>query len=134
MTESTTTVRVARERRASRASAVWFGLVLVALGLLMTLSAFDVAPALGLGRIWPVAVIGAGAAKMYDAWGTPAAGSGIGLIMTGIWFLLVNFGIFGMTYHNAWPLILVGIGISIMWRAFLEERSGPRRTENGDGR
>lgn len=134
MTNVQTAGQVVQEQKSSRASSVWFGLILVALGLLLTLNRLDVAPALSLGRIWPVAIIGAGAAKIYDSWGTPAAGSGMGLVMTGVWFLLINFRIFGLTYQNAWPLIIVGVGISIMWHAFLEERSGTMRREDGNGR
>jgi hypothetical protein len=68
----------------------------------------------------------------------------MGLMMTGLWFLVVNFGIFGLTYHNAWPLLIVGVGLSIMWRAFLDERApagdgaihggGIDRKESRDGR
>jgi len=134
MTDTSTAERTAREQRASRATTLWFGLVLVGFGLLMTLNQFDIAPAIGIGRIWPVAVIGAGAAKMYESWGTPSAGSGVGLIMTGVWFLFVNFRIFGLSYHNAWPLLIVGVGVSIMWRALLEERGGRNRREDVDGR
>jgi len=134
MTNEQTAGKVVPEQKPSRAASLWFGLTLVALGLLLTLNRLDVAPTLSLGRIWPVAVIGAGAAKIYDSWGTPAAGSGMGLVMTGLWFLVVNFQIFGLTYQNAWPLLIVGVGISIMWHAFLEERGGSRRREAGDGR
>lgn len=134
MTDDRMVGRMNQERRPSRASGLWFGLILVALGLMMTLHRMDIAPMANVGRVWPIAVIGAGAAKMWDTWGTPAAGSGIGLIATGVWFLLVNFKVFGMTYHNAWPLLIVGVGISILWRAFLEERGGRGRREDGDGR
>src|SRR4029453_5684172 len=105
-----------------------------ALGLMMTRPRLDVAPALSMGRIWPVAIVGAGAAKIYDSWGTPAAGAGVGLVMTGIWFLAIHFRVFGLTYQNAWPLIIVGVGISIMWHAFMEERGGTNRREDSDGR
>jgi len=134
MTNDQTAEPIARERKSVKASGLWFGLVLVALGLLMTLNRLDMAPALSIGRVWPVAVIGAGAAKIYDSWGTPGAESGLGLVMTGIWFLAVNFRIFGLTYQNAWPLLIVGVGISLIWRAFLEEAAGRGRGEAGDGR
>ena len=134
MTDTSTAGQTVQEQKASKAWTLWFGLVLMAFGLVMTLNQFDIAPAIGIGKIWPVAFIGEGAAKMYDAWGTPSAGSGIGLVMTGIWCLLVNFKIFGLTYHNAWPLLIVGVGISMMWRAFIEERGGANRRENSDGR
>lgn len=134
MTNEQAVGQVVQERKPSRASSLGFGLILVALGLMMTLHRLDVAPALSMGRIWPVAIVGAGAAKIYDSWGTPAAGSGMGLVMTGIWFLAINFRVFDLTYQNAWPLIIVGVGISIMWHAFMEERGGTNRREDSDGR
>lgn len=133
MTNEHTADRVTSQKP-TKAASVWFGLVLVALGVLLTLNRLDMAPLADIAPYWPITVIGAGAAKMYDSWGTPQAGSGLGLMTTGLWFLLVNFRIFGLTLQNAWPLFIVGLGVSIVWRAFVEERGGKIRREDTHGR
>lgn len=46
------------------------------------------------------------------------AASGVWLIGIGAWLLAVQSHVFGLTYHNSWPLFLVLSGITVVIRGF----------------
>lgn len=68
-------------------------------------------------RLWPLLLIGLGAVKLLfprepgERWG------GAWLAMVGGWALGNTFGWLGLTWHNSWPLLLIGVGGMITLRA-----------------
>src|SRR5262245_59316511 len=96
--------------RRRNAGGVVLGATLIIVGgalLLGRMHLLDVEP---LWRWYPLILISIGVAKLWQTWGTLAAGSGLWLAMTGLWLLGVNFKIFGMTYANSYPALIVAVG------------------------
>jgi len=57
------------------------GLVLVTVGLLISLDRMDVVRIDHAGGLWPVALIGVGAAKLWQGWNTAEAAAGTWLVL-----------------------------------------------------
>jgi hypothetical protein len=81
------------------------------------------------GRYWPLILIALGVLRLSDRPGTEGArrsvGSGLWLVYIGLWGLVSEFHLFGFDYRNSWPLLVVGAGVRIVWRA-LENPAGRR--------
>jgi predicted membrane protein len=112
------------ERRASVTPGLVFGIVILALGVILLLDrqgiiqAGDIFP-----FFWPAVFLAAGLFKLVQS--SCASGRVWGGILTaaGILLLLDRLGYVRVSFHALWPLILIGIGLMLVWRT-LEGRSG----------
>ena len=84
------------------------GLVLIAVGLLLLL---DQAGFLrGLGRGWPLLILGAGVVKLLQPREDGQKAIGVALVFLGGWFQIISVGF--------WPLLLTLAGSFLLWGAF----------------
>jgi hypothetical protein len=101
--------------------------ILVGLSMLADRAGFD-----GVhlsGRDWPLILVAIGLLRLADVSGQPAGRRrwrGAWLVYVGCWGLLNEFHVFGLDYGTSWPLLVVGAGVAIVWRAFAG-RPGPVR-------
>ncbi len=99
-------------------SRVVFGLVVVAIGVLFLLDNLGVMEAREVLRIWPVVFIAIGVTSLADAHRTGRHLAGFIWIFVGVWLLLYQFHYVYFHPLDFWPLLLVFVGASILWRAF----------------
>jgi hypothetical protein len=98
------------------------GLVIVVVGVAMLMDRTGIADmSLHLsGRYWPVILIVLGLARLFDPprrHGRPSYRSGGWLLWIGLWGLVSEFHAFGLDYDTSWPLLVIGAGLAMMWRA-----------------
>jgi hypothetical protein len=93
------------------------GLALLALGTLFLLNNFDVIYVDHVGRYWPVILIAFGLVRLFESESTLQRGKGIWWIFISSWLLISFNGFFGLGFHSSWPILIVGWGISMLWRA-----------------
>jgi cell wall-active antibiotic response 4TMS protein YvqF len=105
------------------------GLVLIALGIVFTLDSFDVIDAGSIGDYWPLVLIIPGLASL--AWPRRGADRLRGLILVAVGGLLLlrNLGLFWVSFHHVWPVVLVALGAFLLWRAMESRHPSP---EGGD--
>ena len=123
--EATRTLR-REERRARRAARhaergitgqVVIGLLVIVVGLLFLLDNLDIIEMHDAISFWPLVFIFAGVAKLLDT-STPhgyligMAGIGIGTLM-----ILHRLGIIYLSWRMLWPLVLIGAGVAVVYRA-----------------
>ncbi len=120
------------ERARPKGSGIVFGVALMAIGLLLTFESLDVIGSGPIHRWWPLVVVAMGAGKVYETWGTTESGSGLTLLLSGLWFLAVNLKIWGLTWRNSWSLLLVVVGIGMVLRSLLVR--GPVRCHGEEAR
>lgn len=96
------------------------GLVLIGIGLVFLASNLGMMPLYQVWRLWPVALIVIGAARMLFPEGCSRL-NGLPLLMVGGVFLAHNYGV--MHIRDSWPLFVVSAGISILAGSW-EQRSG----------
>jgi hypothetical protein len=99
-----------------------FGLTLAIAGVLLTADNLGYIEAYPYLRFWPLALIAIGALKLFDPGARDLA---ILLLIGGAWTLLLNLGLIGFTFFDLWPLILIGIGVGFVRRAFQREDGEP---------
>jgi hypothetical protein len=101
----------------------------VALGLVvMVIGAAFLADHLGLGGfrinvpVWPWVMVLLAVGRFSDG-PVNARGerrvsrTGIWFLIIGVWGFLNEYRLFGLHYGHSWPLLLVGAGAMIVWRA-----------------
>ena len=73
-------------------------------------------------RYWPLILVTLGVLRLSDRvrpdGSRRSARSGVWLVFVGVWGLVSEFGVFGFDYGNSWPLLIIGAGALIVWRAF----------------
>jgi hypothetical protein len=74
-------------------------------------------------RLWPLVLLALGLVKLADPGARDLA---IVLIVGGAWILAFNLGLIAFTIFDLWPLILIGIGIGFVRRAFRSPDDPPR--------
>ena len=105
-----------------------FGLVFIVVGVLVLLGQLDVLPRINPWRYFgPGVLIAIGLGRM---WGpsqeTRRRGGGLWLVALGVWLALAQLDV--LPVKRAWPLLLVALGLSIVWKAARDGRSeGARR-------
>lgn len=74
------------------------------------------------GRYWPLILIAIGAVRLTDASGREgrhrSRRGGAWLVFVGLWGLVNEFQAFGFDYGTSWPLLVIGAGLGIVWRAW----------------
>lgn len=94
------------------------GLILVAVGIVFLLDNFDVIT-IGepIARFWPVLVIALGLVRAVQAETPSERRRGFFWTFIGLWLLVSVLHMFGLDFHNSWPILLIGLGINSIWRA-----------------
>ncbi len=113
---------------------VVLGLAVILLGVVLTLDNLGLAEGEDFLRFWPIALMALGLAKIAGArhWG--GAAWGVFWLVAGGWLLLYELGFVDLDpvelIRDFWPLVLVAIGASLVWRAV--GRQSPARTAEDD--
>jgi hypothetical protein len=92
------------------------GVFIMGFGLLLTLDNLGLIDSGRWWRFWPLILIVAGAARLREvSWRVQADKAGGLLVAVGSVLLLANMGLFRLRY--LWPLFLLGLGGSLIWKA-----------------
>jgi hypothetical protein len=89
------------------------GLCLLTLGVLFLLDRTGTIDFWEYGRYWPVFLIALGLAKLFQPEGR---GFGLALTVFGSWLLLDTLGILRFEWDYAWPVGIILVGLSLIWR------------------
>ena len=117
MTETGTTMR--------NAPRLFFGLVVIALGVVALLDQMGIVPIDNIWRFWPLFLIALGFARLLRPRGSPGRFVGVLFLVVGTWFLLQNLGLWPYDLFDFWPLLVVLIGARLVWGAMSRGPKGP---------
>ncbi len=93
------------------------GLAIVMAGILFTLDNLGVIHAGSYLKYWPVFLVALGVVKVIQARSWGSYGWSVAWIVVGLWWLAENIGMLSVSIWAMWPLVLVLVGASIIWRA-----------------
>ena len=88
------------------------GLVLIIVGLVLALDSAGVLRTDGLGRWWPLVLLGVGAVKVRQPREDGQRAAGVAFLMLGGLFLFTSV----LSVRSAWPLLMVLFGAFLLWQ------------------
>jgi len=92
---------------------VWGGVLLI-LGAALLLSNLDILQIDSVWSYWPLIIVAIGIGKLVTAETPRERGGGIWMIFLGAWLYISVFKVFGFGFHDSWPILLVGVGVSMV--------------------
>ena len=114
-----------RYRRFSMQDAV-VGIMLILFGTVLLLHQLDVFYMVDLGirsiwQLWPFILVIIGIGKLADAPTLYHIGHGIWWIFLGVWlYVSINY-VFGLSFGETWPAMLIAWGVSMMWESLTRD-------------
>lgn len=109
-----------------RRQLLWGVLIIVA-GVTLVLDRMAIIELGTAWQYWPLILVVMGMNKMV---GYPTARhftDGLWLILMGLWLFAVVQGVFGLTWLNSWPLIIIAFGIKMVVEPLIKARFAPHR-------
>ena len=91
-----------------------FGVLIVAVGTILLLERFGLIDSDLVFRYWPLAIVGAGIAKVLTSSGRVF---GVVLMVIGSAILLNQFGYVHLDWRTVWPIALIFFGGSMLYRS-----------------
>jgi len=110
-----------KEERTIDIKQLYSGLAVLTVGIILILQNLDLVHIGSIWRYWPLILIAVGVGKIID----PKSERGVGIVevAAGLTFLAINFRFLGLNYRNAWPLVIVFVGLSIVVKSFTERNA-----------
>jgi len=93
------------------------GLFILAAGVALMLDKFDILNTGPVWHYWPLIVVAIGLGRLMDAQFAWEYRKAFWLLFIGSWLFVSELHIFGLRYHNSWPILLIGVGIGILWKS-----------------
>lgn len=94
-----------------------FGMALLVLGAMWTADNLGLVDADAVLRWWPALLLGYGLLSLVGAFGTRKLVSGSIFMVIGGWMLARELGWIQVSIFRMWPLFLIFIGASLVWRS-----------------
>ncbi len=109
------------------------GILVIIIGVLFTLDNLDLIEARDLFRYWPALLIMYGVAKIVQCEHTPGRAWGVMVLFIGVLFMLEKLYILDFRVWDLWPIFLILLGVSMMWRSLdQQKRLGGLKPPGGD--
>jgi hypothetical protein len=104
------------------------GLLVIAVGVLLTLDNLHLIEADDYLRFWPAGLIAIGVVKLWHARGGHGAFGGFLFAVIGSWLLLEQTALVRLSIWDVWPTLLVFFGGFLVWQGLMGPRPRARRT------
>lgn len=109
-----------------RRSGYLWGILLIAIGVLFLMDNFHWIETGPYWRYWPFLLVVFGVNKMVGFEKPGHIADGIGLIGWGFWLYACLEHVWGMSFLNSWPLVLIGVGLNIILKSILKLAMRPK--------
>lgn len=94
------------------------GLGLVAFGVVMYLAKTDYMSWADIWKVWPMWMTFGGIGKLVAHPSRRDTAGGFTMLGLSVVFFACNYGWWGLTWRNSWPLAIVAVGISMVIGSF----------------
>lgn len=106
-----------------------FGLLILFVGVVFTLDALGIAPAISYLRYWPLAIVAVGLIKLLQA--KDGGGAFVGLLITvgGLWLQGEELDLIRINLRQVWPVGLLLFGAYLVWQGLRPRQPKPAAAE-----
>lgn len=113
-------------RRSFSAQDAVTGTILILFGVVMLLHQLDVIYLDDFGirsiwHLWPFILVVIGIGKLVDAPTLYHVGKGIWWIFLGLWLYVSIYHVYGLSFSETWPAMLIAWGVSMMWESVTKD-------------
>jgi hypothetical protein len=102
---------------------IGIGIFFIVVGLLLFYGHYQILSIDNPWHLWPLIPIVIGLVRITNARYAWEYRKGCGMLFIGLWFMACELHLFGLTYHNSWPLLIIFAGISMVWKTFSRSHS-----------
>jgi hypothetical protein len=95
-----------------------FGLIMIAVGSVFLLDRTDLLELDQLWHYWPALIALSGVIKIISASKTAHVIKGCMEIVIAFWLYASFEHLWGWSFHNSWPILLIALGVSMIARGF----------------
>jgi hypothetical protein len=103
------------------------GIVFIAVGAIVTLDNIGILRMQGFTRWWALLLIGIGIVKVRQPIEQGQRAMGIALLLVGGFFQFQAL----LDWGNAWPLVMVGLGVLLVWHGFFPSKAATPDATDG---
>lgn len=94
------------------------GVLMIGFGALLLVQQLDIVELhFVLRRYWALILVAIGVPMLFNP---KKIWSGLWLVTLGFWLQVAHLRLFGLTYRNSWPLLLIALGAGITIRALID--------------
>jgi hypothetical protein len=101
---------------------ILWGLLLIGIGIAFLLDQFDLYDVRSLWHYAPLLLVVVGVNQTIGYPSAKEFTSGLWTVFIGLWLFAVFEGLFGLTFWNSWPLLIIVSGVTMAIRPIAERR------------
>ena len=90
------------------------GGTLIVLGTMLFLERYGIVEIGQYWRFWPLLLVFFGLFQVVAPRSPRDRGSGVWLLLIGVWLQINLVNLFGLSFHTSWPLLLIFIGVGVL--------------------
>lgn len=94
------------------------GILLILIGSLFILQNFDIIYIGSIWSYWPLAFVLVGIVKLFTMGNKKQFGEAVWWIFIGTWLYISLRNVYGLTFSDTWPALIIAWGISIIWKSY----------------
>jgi hypothetical protein len=98
------------------------GLIFIGFGAVMLLTRLDILYLDWHWTYWPLIFIIIGLVKIGNATQRHDLGDGIWWLFIGSWLFVSVNHVWGLSFHNSWPILLIALGIRMIYKSLFVRR------------
>lgn len=99
------------------------GLALIGIGSLFLLERWSMLEGLALAHHWPFILAVVGVLRMVDARNPTQVAKGGFLVFLAFWIYAALEHLWGLSFYNSWPLILIALGLRYILVGLVTQRT-----------
>ncbi len=94
------------------------GIILISIGFLFILQNFDLIYIGSIWQHWPLVFAVIGIVKVFTMENRKQFGEAIWWIFLGAWLYVSIRNVYGLTFSDTWPAMVIAWGVSIIWKSY----------------
>lgn len=102
---------------------ILWGVLIIAIGVIFLIDRTELFMVGNLATFWPIVMLVFGVARLVPPTTPRHVASGIWSILFAAWFFVSYNRLWGLTFHNSWPVLIIISGLSMVIRAFMVKYS-----------